>query len=762
MSQGTAMKRRGPAVATRARRVNAARKSARRGAVGFLVATAGLVSVGIPSAAGLGAPPAATLAPSWSVAANPNPPGSADGTLRALACTSATNCFAVGQTHGVQTLIERWNGTNWVVLPSPDPTGSGGVNNNDLSGVACTSATNCFAVGSKAAATGILIERWSGAAWSVAGASSTGVLSGVSCVGASSCHAVGTRGGKAFAMRWNGAFWGTVVSPNPPGATGSRLTSVSCAAVTTCMAVGSYSTATAMGTLIERWNGTSWTIVASPNPAGATSAGLTGIACPSTANCFAVGGATVSGQPRTLIERWNGTAWSVVPSPNPTVGTPILSSVTCFGVSSCYAVGSKKTYTLVEQWNGIAWSIVASPNPAGAQVSRLGGVTCTAANQCLAVGQTDGRTMAQRWNGSVWAVQPDPAGGSQSRLEGVACPNGTSCFAVGSFLPPGHVFDSRWQPLVERWNGVSWVVVASPNPAGSSDSRLVDVDCVSPTWCFAVGSTTIAGQQRTLAERWDGVGWTIVASPNAPGVSPNALADVDCTSASNCFAVGTTTTDIVGQTLVEHWDGTAWTIAPGAVPGALNGVSCANAGDCLAVGDDHGVSDPAALAMHWNGSTWTSVAGPDPSDDPFLTRAAAVSCTTATACIAVGTTQTGFPPIAGCPAVSFATRWDGTTWSGSATAGNPWLCATSLFDVTCTTSTDCTAVGTYPNSGAGYPGTVIRHWDGSAWAAVSSPNPVNASDSALAAVACASTTDCFAVGASFSDAYQRTLIERYS
>ena len=67
-------------------------------------------------------------------------------------------------------------------------------------------------------------------------------------------------------------------------------------------------------TLVERWNGTSWSIVTSPNPSGATFAVLSGVSCPSTTSCYAVGESALD---KTLVEHWNGTSWSIVASPNP-------------------------------------------------------------------------------------------------------------------------------------------------------------------------------------------------------------------------------------------------------------------------------------------------------------------------------------------------------------------------------------------------------------------------------------------------------------
>lgn len=725
-----------------------------------MIVAAGLVAMVVPSTASLGAlSPTAAAASSWSIVPSPSPPGSADGELRSVACTSVTNCFAVGRTRGTQTLIERWNGTNWIVVPSPDPTNPPGAMNNELSGVACASVTTCFAVGSREGGASVLIERWNGTGWSLASFSGAGALSGISCPAATSCHAVGVRSGSTFAMRWNGAFWATVTIPIPPGATASRLSSVQCTADNSCMAVGSYDTATTTRTLIERWNGTTWAIMTSPNPAGATSSRLNGVACPITMSCFAVGNYTTPTTTRNFIERWNGTSWSIMTSPNPTVGTPVLSSVDCSGVSSCFAVGSKQSYTLVERWNGTTWSIVTSPSPVGAQSSRLNSVDCTSTIECLAVGQSDYRSMAQRWNGTAWSMQPNPVGTSRSGLDGVACPSTTSCFAVGSYLPPGAT--AARLTLSERWNGATWSIVATPNPAGSSDSQLLDVDCLSTTSCFAVGTATIGGVQQTLMERWDGTAWTLVPSPNLGGASRNTLTDIDCTTVTSCVAVGSTTTGSLMQMFIEQWDGTAWTIAPGADWGRLTGVTCTSASQCLAVSDEGGLLYEPATFRYWDGTTWSAVPGPFFGGLSMLPKASAVSCTAANACAVVGTDVQEPLPIAGCSTIGFAARWDGTSWSSEYVASH--CDYFSPLDVTCTSSTDCTAVGVQrAGVTVGYNNTLVEHWDGTGWSIGTSPNPTTASDSSLAAVACPSATVCFAVGTAVSDAYQRTLIERYS
>ncbi|MDQ1434146.1 MAG: hypothetical protein QOF59_962 [Actinomycetota bacterium] len=710
------------------------------------VAVVGLsAATWIPVASlGATATPATAASPAWSIVKSPSPAGSADGHLNGVTCTGTTNCFAVGQTQGAYTLAERWNGAKWSVVPTPEPQNFEGFN-GELDGVGCTSATNCFAVGSNS--TFIVIERWDGTRWALTKASAQGVLSGISCVGATTCHAVGAQGVDGFAMRWNGSFWATVTAAKPSGASSSALSGVKCTAVSNCVAVGSYVAGGITKTLVERWNGTSWSIVPSPNPAGATSSRFNSVACPLTTSCFAAGTRTVGSQTRTLIERWNGTAWSIIASPNPT-GVPTLSSVGCSSASSCFAVGSVDSNTFIERWNGTAWTIIASPNPTGAQTNALHGVNCVSATECYAVGNADGRTMTQRWNGSAWSIQADPVGGSQSSLTGVACPSSTSCLAVGSYRPPGK---NTSLALVERWNGTVWTIVATPTPAGSTAARLVDIDCLSATSCVAVGAATVNGQDQTLVERWNGTVWTIMTSPNVVAGS-NVFADVDCTSATNCFAVGATIIKGQQQTLIERGNGTTWTIASGAVTGRLNGVSCASAADCMATGTGLGTTPSTALVEHWNGSSWTAVPGPSATQtDSVFIEAVAVSCTAANACTIVAHSENDFLVI-----TAFAAHWNGSTWA-SASLPSPGVPFPS--DVSCLSASDCTAVGNYFD----FPllrKTLVDHWDGSAWSTVPSPSPAFGRDNSLDGVTCTGATECTAVGSWISDAFQHTLVER--
>ena len=128
--------------------------------------------------------------------------------------------------------------------------------------------------------------------------------------------------------------------PVSPG-TSSGLGGV---AVVSCQAwaVGDYSNGTARRTLIERWNGTKWTKMPSPSPGSAVN-GLSSVTATSASDAWAVGDyiANVGGFPHeTLIEHWNGTAWTQMPSPNPSSTGNLLGGVAANSPSNVWAVGA--------------------------------------------------------------------------------------------------------------------------------------------------------------------------------------------------------------------------------------------------------------------------------------------------------------------------------------------------------------------------------------------------------------------------------------
>jgi hypothetical protein len=347
------------------------------------------------------------------------------GDLNGVSCPTATLCMAVGQSSQGYALAERWNGNTWHIQPTANPTGA---TSSVLYGVSCSAAAACTAVGGSnaPASGGILVERWNGTAWHIQStpypAGSSSILTGVSCPTAEDCTAVGfyLRNGVALSLaeRWNGTAWHIQTTPNPAGTPNSELVGASCSSVAGCTAVGDYYNGTSNQSLAERWNGTAWRIQSTPNPTGTTGSDLRGVSC-RTAGCTAVGYYNASAGPGpnlTLAERWNGSAWHIQSTPNPAGATGSeLTGVSCTTARDCIAVGDygnagAASLTLAERWNGTAWHIQSTPNPTGATISLLNAVSCSAATACTAVGwdYTHGLTLAERWNGNAWQIQTTP------------------------------------------------------------------------------------------------------------------------------------------------------------------------------------------------------------------------------------------------------------------------------------------------------------------------------------------------------------------
>ena len=359
------------------------------------------------------------------------------------------------------------------------------------------------------------------------------LLTGVSCTSRTACIAVGSyyksSGGYVswtLAERWNGTRWSILHTPKPPLAvgypTGSELTGVSCASSTACIAIGDYADRSGQFVeLVERWDGTRWSIQRTPNPPGTTDSHFDGVSCTSSTACTAAGEytATTDFGNKPLLERWDGTNWSVQQTPKPVGSDWWLGPVSCTSSTACTVLGSvccnnagwDDAFAL--GWDGSSWSTSTTPRPPSAVGSRLDGVSCTSSAACVAVGQyqqnsnLNSSTLAERWNGASWSIvpTPDPPGASDPGLSGVSCTSSAACIAVGSY----NNSDDRSFAFAERWDGTRWLLQATPNRASADGSLLYAVSCTSSTACTAVGSDG----HSPLVERWDGAKWVVQTPP---------------------------------------------------------------------------------------------------------------------------------------------------------------------------------------------------------------------------------------------------------
>jgi hypothetical protein len=241
-----------------------------------------------------------------------------------------------------------------------------------------------------------------------------------------------------------------------------------------------------------------------------------------------------------------------------------LGGVSCTSRSFCVAVGfsgdsaGSSGATLVERWNGVRWSLQRAPRPGGSSASFLTAVSCVSPRSCVADGffhtrAGAGRTLAERWNGSRWAIDrtPTPEGATAAQLKGVSCTADGPCVTAGYF----EIVTGIDVMLAERRNGVQWSIERVLYPEHALGVQFGGVSCASASACAAVGFFADAtGFDETLAERYDGARWMIERTPNPPGITSSALDGVSCTSAATCTAVGNFTNPAgIQETLVERY-----------------------------------------------------------------------------------------------------------------------------------------------------------------------------------------------------------------
>lgn len=338
------------------------------------------------------------------------------------------------------------------------------------------------------------------------------------------------------------------------------------------------------------------------------------------------------------------------------------------------------------------WMVQRTSNPSSA--SFFHAVSCSSSNACTAVGDylvagqcpCQPEPLAERWDGVRWSLESTPAlGGSGGEFDAVSCPSRTVCTAVGndsSAVAPA-------LPVAEGWDGAQWSI--QPLPAGSPS--LTGVSCPSIRVCIAVGGYR--------AERWVDGRWTIQRIEWPFPANHVQLRGVSCPSASACTTVGSFIRDDRKQPLIEHWNGTRWSIQRPAYPRArarldagLADVSCSSSTACTAIGS----IGRTGLVEQWNGTRWRV---------KRLARrigVSAVSCPSNSFCMLVGGGSAerlgGSPsPTQPLPAVEFLGGFSG--------------------GVSCPTSFACTAVGTL-NLGSMFnsASTVAAQWT----AATASPS----------------------------------------
>lgn len=307
----------------------------------------------------------------WRITAPPAPPKNAAGSvLNGVDEVSTANVWAVGSLSlaagGGRTLIEHFTGKSWAVVPSPNPfTGAGA--DDELNGVGGTSGTDLWAVGfdfnpASNVAQG-LFAHFNGTTWKAApplSAPGIPAFAAVSAVSANDVWAVGTdlnAFDSTLAAHWDGHTWRVVSTPCLQGAkiilqengctkNGNELTGVAAVAANNVWASGFETENSGFHVpYVLHWDGTSWSLIKTPNTGngqGITGSSLFAITAVSASDVWTVGHSqNADGTITTLTEQFNGSTWSVVPSPDPGLrGVDTLLGVASAGGGQLFAIGS--------------------------------------------------------------------------------------------------------------------------------------------------------------------------------------------------------------------------------------------------------------------------------------------------------------------------------------------------------------------------------------------------------------------------------------
>ncbi|HEX6667636.1 MAG TPA: hypothetical protein VF081_13690 [Solirubrobacterales bacterium] len=663
----------------------------------------------------------------WSTPEVPSPSGVEGAGLSKVSCAAEEVegeeeeiCLAVGWLYSetaesFQVFAERWDGYEWSVDTSLTPPGV----QSELWDVSCPSVNSCMGIGWMAESpenykyedSVPISEHWNGSEWVLGkpplpepegdtaeeeGEEEEGEAYGVSCGTPTSCIAVGINFGTGYIIAgWNGTSWSEQEPPEMSLGAFDLPEQVDCVTATYCQVMG-------IG------GGSTFFNILTDDPPPPVLEGTVGFGA-GEYEALTLGMVNPNGSPTTYQYEYGTTTsyGSKSPATPKSIGSgtssvEVSEKIEGLAPETTYhfrlvATNAKGTVESEDQtFMTPGWKILSTPNPSGASDSNLHDVSCEPnTSVCTAVGKSTksgaDSPVAQRWNGTSWSEQ-SPAkksGTLPTRLFGVDCPSETRCLAAGNYQP------SEGGPtlLTEIWNESKWSVQSPPVPSEATSSELVGIGCSSTSRCGAVGSAMIGGVKTAIAEKWTSPNWALESIPIPEGATSSQLDGIDCIWSDFCAAVGRyTTSGGAVKSLVMFWNG-EWklhslTAPEGAVETTLLDVSCTKTPNrCTAVGGwKNSKGEQSTLAYRFNGvTTWTLQSTPNPSGSTESVFQD-VSCATEASCTAAGSS------VDGGTTKTLAEKWNGTSWSIQGTPNPSGAAFSSLFGVSCQ-STTCMGAG---------------------------------------------------------------------
>lgn len=319
--------------------------------------------------------------------------------------------------------------------------------------------------------------------------------------------------------------------------------------------------------LVEHWNGSAWSTTP-PVLLSQQSMSFTAVDALASNDVWVVGSSQNGTNPSsTLVEHFDGATWTIITSPNVSSVDNHLVAVTALSDTDIWAVGNTTNpstsvdQTLTMHWNGSAWTIISSPN-IGTSSNDLHAVAALSSTDVWAVGQ-DGNApshpLALHWNGASWTATTTP---TTSNLVEVL--NGVSAFASNDVWTVGYTTPGLYtaKTLALHWDGTSWTAIATPNP--QLNSRLTALTAVPGShqlWAVGLqssGDPQHPGAYTVLTEHWTGYEWAVVPGADTP-ITTNtydALQAVTAVNTNNVWATGYTVANPpLNDTLIEQYVG---------------------------------------------------------------------------------------------------------------------------------------------------------------------------------------------------------------
>ncbi len=350
--------------------------------------------------------------------------------------------------------------------------------------------------------------------------------------------------------------WNYVSSPSP-STYGNLLTAVAAISASDIWVVGGQENNISNNlALAEHYDGTAWSVVSIPEPAGSVEENLLSIAAVSTSDVWTAGYYFDNNYlAHTLIEQWNGSAWNIIPSPDEGSNGATLSGIAAISATDIWAVGAYtdsgfNNYTLTEHWNGSVWSIVASPNVSG-QNNVLNGVTAISSTDVWAVGEETTTTLVEKWNGTTWSIIPSASRtGSSNYLTSVVSVSSKTLWAAGYSISSSN---AQYATLMEKWNGTAWKIVASPTPSSTSNLYISGIAAISSSSVWAVGGDeSTKGKIKPIIEHWNGSTWSLVSGAKVGTNETELYGITRVPGTSMLWSVGQIF-EVPNQTLTEYY-----------------------------------------------------------------------------------------------------------------------------------------------------------------------------------------------------------------